>query len=121
MYKSSSKAIKRIIVKSVLKRIDKKREYRDIGYLIIFFLFEIGHVEKGLNIALRRLHGDKANGFGDVLRVLDFLLAFRFDDFAEAQLDAIETFVYATKEHSFSIKERVNAIRVRKILANGKM
>ena len=73
-------------------------------------------IKDGLDIALKKLQHDKATGFGDVLRILDFLLAFRYQEFETAELDAIETFVCSTKEHTFQIKERINAIRVRKIL-----
>lgn len=69
-------------------------------------------------MAIKRLYGDRANAFSDTLRLLDFLLAFRYEEFEEKELNAIETFVYATKEHPFQIKERINAIRVRKMLGN---
>lgn len=116
LYDSASASGKKSILAAVLKRIEKKNEYRDIGYLIIFFLFEINQLEKGLEVALKKLLGDKANAFGDVLRILDFLLAFRYDEFDNPELDAIESFVYSTKEHPFQIKERINAIKVRKML-----
>jgi hypothetical protein len=115
LYNSSSPRDKAIIIKSLLNRIDKKSEYRNVGYLIIFFLFEIGHLEEGLKIALKKLKGDKTNAFSDTLRLLDFLLAFRYGEFEEAEMNTIEAFVYATKEHPFQIKERINAIRVNKL------
>ncbi len=120
LYNSSSPNVKRSVVTTLLNRIDKKSEYRDVGYLIIFFLLEIGHLKDGLEITLKKLKGDKANAFGDVLRVLDFLLAFRYEEFQEADLDAIETFVYSTKDHPFQIKERINAIRVNGMLSSSK-
>ena len=49
------------------------------------------------------------------MRMLDILLAFRYEEFKEQDLDAIEKFVYSTKEHPFKIKERINAIRVTKM------
>lgn len=116
LYDSSSTKNKTLIVKAVLNRIDKKSEYRNIGYLIILFLFEVDHLEEGLNVAIKKLYGDRANAFSDTLRLLDFLLAFRYEEFEEKELNAIETFVYVTKEHPFQIKERINAIRVRKML-----
>lgn len=116
LYNSSSQKDQKTIIITLLNRINKKSEYRDIGYLIIFFLFEINHLPEGLERVLKSLKGDKANAFGDVLRMLDFLLAFRYEDFEESELNAIETFAYSAKEHAFSIKERVNAIRVRKML-----
>jgi len=118
LYNSSSQRNKQVITKAVLNRIDKKSEYRNVAYLIIFFLFEIGHLKEGLNIALKKLKGDKANAFSDMLRILDFLLAFRYEEFEEKELNVIEAFVYATKEHPFQIKERINAIRVRNMLTN---
>lgn len=118
LYNSSSSTEKKHIVSALASRIDKKKEYRDIGYLIIFFLFEVGYLKRGLDSTLKKLKGDKANAFGDVLRVLDFLLAFRYEEFENPELDAIEAFVYSTKEHPFKIKERINAIRVRSMLNN---
>lgn len=115
LYQRSSNEDKKIIIKSLLSRIDKKSEYRDVGYLIIFCLFELGHLKEGLDTALLRLGGDKANGFGDVLRILDILLAFRYEEFQESDLALIEKFIYSTKEHPFSIKERINAIRVKRM------
>lgn len=118
LYNSSLPTEKKQIVSALLGRIGKKKEYRDIGYLIIFFLFEIGYLKRGLDTALKKLRGDKANAFGDVLQILDFLLAFRYEEFKNPELDTIETFVYSTKEHPFKIKERINAIRVRSMLNN---
>lgn len=118
LYNSSSSTEKKQIVSSLLDRIDKKKEYRDIGYLVIFFLFEVGYLKRGLDASLKKLKGDKANAFGDVFRVLDFLLAFRYEEFENPELDTIEAFVYSTKEHPFKIKERINAIRVRSMLKN---
>ncbi len=120
LYQSSSAMGKRNIITTLLNRIDKKNEYRDVGYLIIFFLLEVGHLREGLETTLKKLRGDKANAFGDVLRMLDFLLAFRYEEFQESDLDVIEAFVYSTKEHPFRIKERINAIRVRNMLSNSK-
>lgn len=120
LYQSSSVNDKRNIIAALLNRIDKKSEYRDVGYLIIFFLFETSHLKEGLDITFKKLRGDKANAFGDVLRMLDFLLAFRYTEFQESDLDAIEAFVYSTKEHPFRIKERINAIRVRNMFNNSK-
>lgn len=117
LFKNSSKKEKEHIIGSLLERIDKKKEYREVGYLIILFLFEINHLEEGLDVALKKLQGDKANAFGDVLMIIDILLAFRYAEFQESQLDAIESFVYSIKEHPFRIKERINAIRVRKMLS----
>lgn len=116
MYDSASNTGKKKIVQSLFARIDKKREYRDVGYLIIFFLFLVGELKDGLEISLGKLQGDKANAFGDVLRLLDFLLAFRFEEFNESDLDAIEQFVYSTKEHPFKIKEKINTIQVKQML-----
>lgn len=116
LYKSTSSQGKAKIISSLLKRIDRKTEYRDVGYLIIFFLFEVGHLKDGLDIALKKLQYDKANGFSDVLKILDFLLAFRYQEFETTELDVIETFVCSTKEYPFQIKERINAIRVRRMI-----
>lgn len=116
LYNSSFQKNKKNIIATSLNRVDKKSEYRDVGYLIIFFLFEVGHLREGLEMVLKKLKGDKANAFGNVLRVLDFLLAFRYDEFEDHELDEIEKFTYSTKEHPFQIRERINAIRVRKML-----
>lgn len=116
LFHKSSKNQQEIIINCVLARINKKAEYRDVGYLILFFLFEAGYLKEGLNVSLKNLSGDKANGFSDVLRLLDILLAFRFDEFGESDLNEVENFIYSAKEHPFSIKERINAIRIRKLL-----
>ena len=120
LYESSSKSSQRIVLRTLLDRIDKKSEYRDIGYLIIFSLFEFGNLQDGLSSALKKLEGDGANGFSDVMRLLDILLTFRYAEFDEKTLDAIEQFVYSTKEHPFQIKERINAIRVLRMVRKGK-
>jgi len=87
LYKKSSKEDQQIIVKSLLHRIDKKTEYRNIAYLIGLILFEINSIELSLPFALKKLQGDKTNGFSDFLRLIDFLLAFRYDEFDEDLLD----------------------------------
>lgn len=115
LHQKSSNVGRRVIVKSLTKRIDRKSEYCNVGYFIILCLFELGGLKEGLESAKVKLNGDKANGFSDVLRILDILLAFRYDEFKEADLELIEGLAYSTKESSFSIKERINAIRVKRM------
>lgn len=115
LYRKFSNHARKLTVKSLLSRIDKRSEYRDVGYFIIFCLFEMGHLKVGLNRALQNLEGDRSNGFGDVLRIIDILLTYRYEEFQEPELTVIENFISSTKEQSFSIRERINAIRIRRM------
>ncbi|HRN70000.1 MAG TPA: hypothetical protein PLS49_02335 [Candidatus Woesebacteria bacterium] len=117
LYKNSNTDDKDLIIKSLLKRLDKKSEYLNVAYLILFTLFELGFLNKAFTPSLQKLYGDKENGFSDMLRMIDFLLAYRYDEFNEELINEIEQFVYSTKEHSFRIKERINAIRVKNMIA----
>jgi hypothetical protein len=112
LYKASPKDDKRKIMKFVKDRIDAEQEYLDIAYFIVFFLFEIGELSLGLKTAVEKLKNDKSVSLGDVFRLIDILLTFRFKEFGEKELDVIEAVVYSTGEHTFRIKQRVNAIRV---------
>jgi hypothetical protein len=116
LFHQSTKAQQKLIVSALLERINKKNEYRDIGYLIFFFFFEVHQIKESLPIFTKKLQGDGANAFSDVLRMIDILLTFRYDEFSATELDELETFIYGTKEHPFRIKERINAIRVKNIL-----
>lgn len=110
---------KKALMKALLERINRKSEYRDSGYLILFTLFELGALDKGLVRAFNSLRGDSAYGYSDVLHMLDMLLAFRYDEFKDSDLIAIEEIASASKDNNmFSILQRVNAIRVKRLIAS---
>lgn len=116
LYKSANRKGKATITKALLDRIDRKSEYRNVSYLIIFALFLSGNLNDGLVVAKRKLLNDKTNGFSDVLRLIDLLLAFRYQEFGEDTLNQLEELVYSIEEHPFRIKERINAIRVKSLV-----
>lgn len=117
LYKNASKGKKKIFIQALLDRIDRKSEYRDVAYLIIFVLFLCGFLKEGLVVAKKDLLNDKAHGFSDMLRLIDLLLAFRYQEFDDKALNEIEKLVFSVQEHPFRIKERVNAVRVKGLVS----
>lgn len=95
----------------LLKRLSKETIYAPVGYFILFILYRIGSFKRGLEIAKDKLQGDPANGFSDLLRLLDGLLKYEYPKFTTEMLDNIEQFLIGIKEHSFRISERLSAIR----------
>jgi len=115
LYGNSDEQGKKIIIKALKKRLNKQTEYSDVGYIIVLTLFELRLLPMGLNAALKYLKGGSKHGFGDTLRLLDFLLAFRYKEFDKENLNIAEKVAFSTNEHTFRIKERINAIRIERI------
>ncbi|PJA41154.1 hypothetical protein CO179_00500 [candidate division WWE3 bacterium CG_4_9_14_3_um_filter_39_7] len=115
LYEKSDENDKNTIVEALTMRLNKETEYSDVGYMIFLTLFELGFLEKGLSTALIKLSNDKKHGFSDTLRLLDLLLAFRYEEFDEEDLDITEKIAFSTEEDTFQIKQRVNAIRIMRI------
>ena len=91
---------------ALFSRLHKGTEYAPIGYLILYVAFELNRLDSALNEAVKKLQGDKAHGFSDLLRLLDALLRFRHSLFTVECLDAIERSLINVKEHTFKIEER---------------
>lgn len=116
LYDTSSQASKSKIVRALLSRLDNKSEYKKISYIIVFFLFEVDRLKESLEITLKNIHDDEGeHSLSEVLNLIDKLLAFRFEEFQEIELKAIDEFVSKCKSHPFRIKERINAIYVAKM------
>ncbi len=86
-------------------------------YFVFFVLFLCGFLKEGLVVAKKDLLNDKAHGFSDMLRLIDLLLAFRYQEFDDKALNEIEKLVFSVQEHPFRIKERVNAVRVKGLVS----
>lgn len=115
-FKKASVYEKKEILNTLLLRLDKNSEYCNVAYLIMLVLFEIKKLPEGLEYARKRLYGDIKLGFSDMLRLLDLLLKFRYHEFTEKDLEAIEKLVESTSEHPFNIPHRINEIRINSLL-----
>lgn len=109
--KHNSEEDKQLISPLLSKRLSRESEYSDIGYFFLLLFIGLGQLKHVLGLAKENLQGDKKYGFSDLLRMLDGLLKFRHPDFSDDDLDTIELFVDGLKEHTFSISERLVAIR----------
>ena len=103
-------------VEVLLKRLSRNTEYASIGYLILLACFRIGRLPDVLKIAKSDLQNDGAYGFSDLLRLLDGLLRFEHQSFSTDLLDEIDRFLEGIDEHTFSIQERLVAIRTSRLL-----
>jgi hypothetical protein len=103
-------------VEILLKRLSRNTEYAPIGYLILLVCFRIGRLPDILKIAKRDLQNDGAFGFSDLLRLLDGLLRFEHPSFPTDLLDEIDRFLEGIDEHTFSIQERLVAIRTSRLV-----
>ena len=103
----------------LLSRLAKDTEYAPIGYFIWLVLFKVGFHSRVLRVAKERLLGDSKYGFSDMLRLIDGWLRFAHSDFSDQDLDDIELFLDGVNEHTFRIKERINAIRSYRIAKGG--
>ena len=116
LFKSSTETQKRIIISSLSQRINKNSEYLNVAYLILFALFELKKFSQGLIIARKKLYGDNKNGFSDVLRMIDTLLRFRHSEFSDKDLQDIEKLIDSVSESTFEIPQRINSIRIKRIV-----
>ena len=109
--KENSEEKKRFISSVLTKRLSRESEYSDIGYFFLLNFIALGQLKYVLYVAKRDLHGDNKHGFSDLLRMLSELLEFIHHDFSDDDLDMIEEFLDGIEEHTFSISERLVAIR----------
>lgn len=98
-------------VGNLLKRLSRESAYASVGYFILFVLYRIGYLNKGLETAKEKLQGDSAYGFSDFLMLLDGLLKYEYPKFPTEMLNDVEQFLKGIKEHTFRISERLAAVR----------
>ena len=97
--------------RALLKRVSRDTEYSDIGYFILFIMFELGKLDDLLQKAKLDLYKDGKHGFSNLLMLLGGLLRFKHSSFTTEMLDLIEKFLHDLDEHLFRIPERLSAIR----------
>lgn len=103
---------------ALLRRLDRRTEYADVGYLIALAGFRIGQLDKVLTAAKARLRGDDAFGFNDVIRLVDALLRLEHAAFPENLLDAVEQFLEdLPKDETLRMRERIAEIRAHRVRA----
>jgi hypothetical protein len=109
-------------VDALLNRLNERKGYLAVAYLIVAALWTVGDLQKALRHAKQRLpeNENRVYGLGNVLMLLNGLLKYRYPDFTNEMLDDIERFTHDIKEHSFRIPEKIAAIRTsRPIGASG--
>jgi hypothetical protein len=129
---------KELFTNSLLARIDREKEYFCVSYLIIYVLFRIGKLADGLDavknrfppkptwldILLRRKPAEKLledhqrHGYSDTLGMINGLLRYEHQSFAENDLDVVEEFVTGIEECSFQIEEKINSVRSYRLTHN---
>lgn len=122
---------KELFINSLITRLNREKEYYCVSYLILYVLFRIGELERGLNTAdaslvpqstwvdrvLRReprerlLEHHQRHGLGDMLGLLNGLLRYDHPSFTDTELDAIEAFVEKPREFSDRIEEKIHSAR----------
>jgi hypothetical protein len=127
----NDEADKELFVGALLTRMNREKEYYCVSYLILYVLFRIGALERGLDTArtslvphpsiidrvLRRkprqrlLEPHQKHGLGDMLGLLNGLLRYSHPSFSDRELDAIEAFIDEPKEFSNRIAEKIHSAR----------
>jgi hypothetical protein len=105
---------------ALLGRIDAKGPYLRISYFIVCVLWQIGGFSEAL-VRVKTLPEEEIKVFGlsNVLLMLNGLLRYRHPDFTQEMLDQIESLVHCLKkEHTFTIAEKVAAIRAYRLLTS---
>ncbi len=96
----------------LIQRISRNNAYASIGYFFLYVGYRIEMLEDILKSAKADLKGDSGYGFSDLLRLLDGMLKYEYQDFDSQALDIVEQFVEGLgDEHIFRIPERIRAIR----------
>ncbi len=96
----------------LLQRISKGNAYAPIGYFFLYVGYRINILKGVLKSAKDNLKGDSGYGFSDLLRLLDGMLKYEYQNFNSEILDIIEQFIDGLdNECLFRIPERIRAIR----------
>jgi len=103
---------------ALLKRLGGYREYKSVGYFIVFVLSRIGQITPALKAAKSNLRGDRGNAFNNVLMLLDGLLKYNHHILTEKQIGEIEKIVSDIDEHAFRIRERLAALRQLRLICD---
>lgn len=126
-----NEAEKELFVSSLTTRLNREKEYCCVSYLILYVLFRIGKLERGLETAatcliqqptwidklLRRkprepsLEPHQRHGLGDMLGLLNALLRYNHASFRDVELDAIEAFIEKPMEFGERIDEKIHSAR----------
>jgi hypothetical protein len=110
---------------------NREKEYYCVSYLILYVLFRIGALERGLDTVqtslvpqpsvicriLRRKRREplrephQRHGLGDMLGLLNGLLKYIHPAFTDRELDAVEAFIERRDEFTDRIAEKIHSAR----------
>jgi hypothetical protein len=104
---------------ALLERLSEKRGYLGVSYFIVCVLWNIGLLDEALQKAKRDLPDGEAKVFGlsNILMLLNGLLKYRYTEFTNDMLDAIERFIHGLTEHPFLIPAKIATIRAGRLTA----
>jgi len=104
---------------ALLERLSEKKGYLSVSYFIICVLWKIGSFDEALQKAKRELPDGEAKVFGlsNILMLLNGLLKYRYPEFTNDMLDAIERFIHGLTEHPFLIPAKIATIRAGRLTA----
>lgn len=101
---------------ALLARVDRSQVYAPIAYLAMLVALQCDFSDVFFAAAKENLLGDSEFGFSNCLMLLDTLLRLKHTEFSNESLSAIEEFIHDIGDEStFSISERIAAIRVLRI------
>lgn len=126
---------RQIFINALIDRIDNKREYLGVSYLIVYVLKRIGYLRQALSVVneklpfrrtvwdiiLRRKHNEfllpeeHRHGHSNVFAMLGGMLRWEHRSFSEEEMDAIEHAIGETNEHTFRIDKKLAAVRAHRL------
>lgn len=122
LYKNLTHEKRTQLIGHLLDRIDENKGYIGVSYFIVYALWKLGFLYEVLNKVKSALpQGDTREfGFGNVLMLINGLLYHSHPEFSDEALDQIEQFLCGLTEYTFTIPEKIGAIRVLRLQDSGK-
>ncbi|TPK85704.1 hypothetical protein FJ936_09200 [Mesorhizobium sp. B2-4-13] len=124
-----------VVQQYLLDRIDRDRDYYGVTYIIVYALWRMDRLNEAFTTVLsryehkatiadkifRRAHTNRVlvkeqrYGYSDVSGLLNGILRYEHESLSEDDLNSIEKFARATREHAFQIQQKVTSIRALRI------
>lgn len=103
---------------ALLIRLREEMGYSRVAYMIVLTLWKVGRLNEALEAALFGLPEEDMSNFGlsNTLMMFNGMLRYRYPDFTDDMLDALERFIQGSNEYCFHVPQKIAAIRSKRLL-----
>ena len=108
LYSTLNNKSKKIYLEYLLACLDKKSEFSDVAYLILYFLHRVGKTVDALKKSAEDLEGDGVHGFSNLIAMLAKIVYYEYLLIKKEDYRTIKDILLSSAEYNFGLTEKIN-------------